>query len=167
MSDVMRNIRIEKLTLNMGTGKEQEKLERSVKLLAKITGMSPVKCITKKRIPTWGVRPGLPIGCKVTVRRSDDLLKRLLVARENKLQESCFDEHGNVNFGLVEYIYIPGVKYDPEIGNLGLDVCVTLERPGFRVKRRKLLRGELSKNHVISKEEAIDFFKQVYKVEVS
>ena len=58
----MREIRIEKITLNIGAGKDVGKLEKGVKLLKNITGINPVKTVTQKRIPTWGLRPGLPIG---------------------------------------------------------------------------------------------------------
>lgn len=62
----MRNIRIEKVTLNIGAGKDQNKLDKARLLLKAITGIEPVKTVTQKRIPGWGLRPGLPIGCKIT-----------------------------------------------------------------------------------------------------
>ena len=54
----MRKIKIEKITLNIGTGMPGEKLEKALKLLQKISQSKPVSRKTKKRIPTWGVRPG-------------------------------------------------------------------------------------------------------------
>ena len=45
--------------------------------------------------------------------------------------------HGNLSFGIHEYIEMPGAKYDPDIGMFGLDVSVNLERPGYRISRRK------------------------------
>ena len=82
-----RNIKIEKITLNIGAGKEQGVLEKGMKLLEYITGILPVKTITQKRIPTWDIRPGLQIGCKVTVRgkKGEELLKRILTAHKEKL----------------------------------------------------------------------------------
>ncbi len=164
----MKEVRIEKVTLNMGTGKDQDKLSKALVLLKNITGRKPIKSISSKRIPTWGVRPGLPVGCKVTVRKKDaeDLLKRLLEAVENKLKPNCFDEHGNVNFGLVEYVDVPGMRYDPDIGVIGLQVCVTLQRAGFRVKKRKLLKAKVGKAHLVQKQDAIDFMKNKFKIEV-
>jgi len=80
----MRNIRIEKITLNVGAGKEQTRLEKGVLLLKGLTGINPVKTFTNKRIPSWGLRPGLPIGCKLTLRKkkAEEILKRLLEAKE-------------------------------------------------------------------------------------
>src|SRR3989338_6519351 len=134
----MREIKIEKITLNVGAGKDQAKLEKGMLLLKNIASLTPVKTYTSKRIPEWGLRPGLPIGCKLTIRKTaaEELLKRLLDAKENKLKKSQFDMEGNISFGIHEYIDIAGVKYDPQIGIMGLEVCVTLERPGFRIKRR-------------------------------
>ena len=63
------------------------------------------------------------------------------------------------SFGIPEYIEIPKVKYDPKIGIIGLNVSVTLERPGFRIKRRKLINRKVSRSHKINKEDAIEFAK--------
>ena len=166
--NVMRNIRVEKITLNIGAGKDQTKLEKGMILLKNITGLNPVKTFTSKRIPEWGLRPGLPIGCKLTLRRAKalEVLKRLLDAKDYKLKPSQFDSSGNLSFGVHEYIDIPGVKYDPKIGIMGLEVCVTLERPGFRVKRKKKGRKKISIKHKIAKEDAIEFMKTKFNVEV-
>ena len=92
-------------------------------------------------------------------------LKKFLQAVENRLKESQFSD-GNFSFGVKEYIHIPGVKYNPEIGILGMDVCVTLERPGFRIKRRKIRRKKIGKKHRISKEETIKWAKEKLGVEI-
>jgi large subunit ribosomal protein L5 len=166
--NVMRNIGVEKVTLNIGAGKNPERLDKGVKLIAAITGRKPIKTITNKRIPAWGLRPGLPIGCKVTLRNkdADEILKRLLEGVERNLKNSQFDNEGNISFGIPEYINVPGAKYDPEIGMMGFQVCITLERKGFRIKRRKLIRKKVAKNHKITKAEAIDFMKEKYKIAV-
>ena len=77
--NLMRNIRVEKVTLNIGAGKDQAKLEKGVVLLNSIADATPIKTITNKRIQEWGLRPGLPIGCKVTLRK--DTAKNLLLHR--------------------------------------------------------------------------------------
>lgn len=166
--NVMRQIRIEKVTLNIGAGKDQNLLKKSSKLLKNITGIDPVKTITRKRIAAWGLRPGLPIGCKITLRKepASDILPKLLSARSNTLAKDNFDEYGNISFGIQEYIDIPGVKYDPEIGMAGLQVSITLERPGFRVKRRKICKKKIRPNHRISRDDAIDFMKGKFKLKV-
>ena len=155
----MRNIRVEKITLNIGAGKDQPRLEKGIALLSVIADSTPIKTITSKRIQEWGLRPGLPIGCKLTLRKNKAiiLLPRLLDAVDNKLNDKQFDENGNIAFGIQEYIEIPGVKYDPKIGIMGLQVCITLERPGYRIKKRKLLARKIPARHRISKQEAISF----------
>jgi len=166
--NVMKKIKIEKLTLNIGAGKSTEKLEKGMKLLKYITGVEPVKTFTNKRIPNWGLRPGLPIGCKLTLRKSQarELLSRLLHAKDNVLKESQFDGHGNIAFGIHEYIDIAGVKYSPEIGIMGLEVCITLERAGFRVKRRRICQSYIPTRHNISKNEAMEFMRHHFNVKI-
>jgi large subunit ribosomal protein L5 len=164
----MREIRIEKVTLNMGVGGDQGKLEKSMKLLEAITGAKPVKTSSKKRIPGWGVRPGLAIACKVNIRgeKAQIVLKKLFEALDFKISPRRFDNVGNFGFGIHEYINIEGVPYDPELGIVGLEVAVTLERPGYRVKKRALRPAKVGKTHKITKEEAIEFVKEKFKVEV-
>jgi large subunit ribosomal protein L5 len=164
----MKQIRLVKLTLNIGAGKEQQVLERGLVLLKQITGIDPVKTITQKRIPGWGLRPGLPIGCKITLRGepAHKIAKRLLVAKNNLLSKNNFDEEGNVSFGIKEYIDIPETKYDPKIGIMGLQASLTLERPGFRVKKRKILKRTIPRKHRISQEESIDFMKKNFNIKI-
>jgi large subunit ribosomal protein L5 len=164
----MRDVRIEKVTLNIGCGKDQSRLDKGIELLKSIAGVSPVKTYTQKRIQEWGLRPGLPIGCKATLRKraARELLKRLLDAREFRLQEGQFDGNGNISFGIHEYIDIPGVKYDPKIGIMGLQVCVTLERPGFRIKRRVIRNARIPRRQRISRQEAVDFMAREYDVKM-
>lgn len=164
----MREIRVAKITLNIGVGKDISKLERSVKLLETITGLKPKKIATKKRIPNWNLRPGLEIGCMVTVRgkKAEELLKRFIEAKEYKMSGKIFDDTGNTSFGFAEYIDIEGIKYDPEIGVIGFNVAVTLERPGYRVKHRFYRQSRIGKRHMITKEEAIDFMKRKFAVKM-
>jgi large subunit ribosomal protein L5 len=163
-----RQIKIEKITLNIGVGKSSDKLDKGLVLLEKVTQLKPVKTLSKKRIAGWGLRPGLPIGCKVTIRgeKTEQLLKQLLGATENKLKKSQFDNEGNVSFGIPEYIDIPGIEYDPAIGVIGLQACVTLGRPGFRIKIRRIQRAKVGAKHRIRREDAIEYFKQKFNVKV-
>ena len=164
----MRQISVEKVTLNIGAGKDQTKLEKGMKLINNITGQSPVKTFTKKRIQEWGLRPGLAIGCKLTLRKgkATELLKRLLEAKDNTLQESNLDNEGNISFGISEYIDIPGVDYDPDIGIMGLQVCITLRRSGFRIKHRAIKRREIPKKIRIRRGESIDFMKKLFNLNI-
>ena len=162
----MREIRIEKITLNMGVGAPGDKLDNSVKLLETISGAKAVRTQTMKRIPTWGVRPKLLIGCKVTLRgkKASEVLKKLLSAMNNYLPEKKFDDQGNFSFGIDEYINIAGVEYDQKLGIVGLEVAVTLERPGYRIKKRMLLKKKVPINHRINAEEAIEFMKKNFGI---
>ena len=169
----MRKIRIEKVTINIGVGEPGEKLEKAeevVRRILKLVGIDqkPVRTKAKVRVQRWGIRPGLPIGVKVTVRgkKAYELLNLLFDAIERKIKASSFDPYGNFSFGIREYIDIPGMKYDPAIGIYGMDVTVTLERPGYRVKRRKRKRSKVGKKHLITKDEAIEFVKETFGVEV-
>ncbi len=164
----MQAVRLEKVTLNIGAGKDQAKLEKGVKLIKVITGIEPMKTVTNKRIPAWGLRPGLPIGCKLTLRKqpAKELLKRLLVAKSNKLSWSQFDNRGNISFGIHEYIDIPSVPYQPELGVLGLEVCISLEKPGFRIKRRKIRVKPIPPRHQITREQAVEFMQKEFSVSI-
>lgn len=167
MQNPMKEIRLEKVTLNIGCAGNLEKIERAKKLLEYLTGRKPI--ITKsRRRSTFGIAKGKPIGAMVTLRKkaAEEFLKKGLAAIGNKLSAKQFDPEGNFSFGIKEYIHIPGVKYVHEIGILGLDVCVTLERPGFRVKRRRVKKGKIPKKHRISREEAIEWVKKNFGVKV-
>lgn len=162
----LKEIKIEKVTLNIGTGQPGPALEKALKLLKSITGRKPCETKTKKRIPTWGIRPGLVIGCKVTVRgkEAETLLVRMFKAVENKVNLRKIDESGNLSFGIKEYLDIPNVEYDISIGVMGMDVAVTLTRPGYRVKLRKLKPRPIGNSHKITREEARAFFEEKFKI---
>lgn len=164
----MKRIRVEKVTLNVGAGKDEEKLKRGVKLLKKITGLEPMKTITNKRIPTWALRPGLAIGCKITLRgeQAEKLLKNLLAARDNVLSAKQFDKQGNFSFGIAEYVDIPQVDYDPEIKVMGFEVAVTLGRPGFHISRRKRQKKRIPGRHRIHSNEAIKFVREQFGAKI-
>ncbi len=164
----MRQIKVEKITLNMGAGGPGDKLEKALKLLKKIADATPIKTKTKKRIPTWGIRPNLEIGAKVTLRgrKAEEILKRLLTAKKNKLLKKKFDKFGNISFGVEEYISIPGVDYDASIGIIGLECAVTLKRPGFRIARRRLQPRPVPNRHSISPEESMQFMKEKFNITI-
>lgn len=166
--NVMREPRVAKVVLNFGAGKNQDLLEKGIKLFKSLTTVTPVKCITQARIAAWGLRPGLPVGAKATLRGKEalTLLPRLLYAKEFRLKESCFDNVGNVSFGIPEYIDIKDANYDSTIGIIGLQVSVTLERPGYRVGRRRIRSSVIPATHRISKEESMEFMKHHFKVQV-
>ncbi len=164
----MRKPHVSKVVANMGVGSGGEGMEPALKLLEKLTGRKPVKTYSKHKIPAWGLRQGLPIGAKVTLRGKEarDFLERSLAASENTLKESNFDDAGNLSFGIEQYVFYQNMKYDPSIGTMGLQVSVTLERPGFRIKKRKIRKSGIGKAHMITKEDAISFIKEEFKATV-
>jgi len=164
----MREIRVEKVVINVGVGKTGEELQKAQKIIEKITQAKAVKTKAKVRQPKWGIRPGLEIGVKVTLRgkKALDFLRKALETKEFTLKESQFDNFGNFAFGVAEHIELPGVKYEPELGIIGFDVIVALERPGYRVKRRKYKKAKVGKKHRITKEEAIEFAKEKLGIKV-
>lgn len=166
--NVMQELRISKITVNIGVGEGGEKLAKAENLLEKLTEQKPLKTLARSTNPTFGIRKGVPIACKVTLRKekAEKFLRKALDAVERKLKSTNFDNLGNVSFGIKEHIDIPGVRYDPAVGIFGMDVCLTVERPGYRIKRRKILQRKISKSHSIAKEEAINFMKEKYNVSV-
>ena len=165
----MKKIFLSKVVLNMGVGKSGEPIEIGKKTLSQITGKKPNTRNAKKSQRDWGVRKGEPIGVAVTVRDNDaiELLKRLLVTKDNKISGRSIDNEGNISFGIKEHIDIPGIKYDPKIGILGFDISVRLTRPGFSVKVRDRHKANIGKQHKITAEEAKDFVKNEFGVSVS
>ena len=161
-------ISIEKVTINIGVGQAGEQMEKAKKLIEKLTGQKAIERKTQKRIPAWGVRKGLAIGTKTTLRKqkAEDFLKKCLEAADNKIKKSSFDEYGNFGFGIKEYIDLPKIKYDPEIGMFGFDVNVTMKKWGYRNTKRKIKQTKIPKKHRVTKEEAINYIKEKYNVEV-
>jgi len=166
--NLMKKISITKVVLNMGIGKSGEPIDLGKKALEQITGKKPNARNAKKSQRDWGVRKGEPIGVAVTVRGDDanKLIKKLLVAKDNQVKESAFDDEGNLSFGIKEHIDIPEIKYDPKIGILGLEVSITLGRPGFSIKHRSLRKAKVGKNHRIRKNDAIKFLTDEFGVEI-
>jgi large subunit ribosomal protein L5 len=163
----MRRISIGKVVINIGVGKSGEAVERARKVLEQITAQKPASRKARKSIRDFGTHEGEPIGLVVTARgqeRCRELMTRLLAARDKKLKASSFDSRGSVSFGLKEHIEIPGIRYDPEIGIWGMNVSILLERPGYRVSRRQHKSSRLGKGHVISQEEAIEYFRREFGV---
>ena len=164
----MREIRLDKLTLNIGAGEAGPKLEKGKALLEYITQGKVVITKTHKRT-TFGPAKGRPIGAKVTLRGNQamEILGKLLQGVDNRLKPGQFDRNGNFSFGIHEYIHIPGIKYNPDIGIMGFDVAITLMRPGFRVSRKRIRPGKIGKNHRITPQEAQEWVKREFQTKVT
>ncbi len=160
--------RIEKVTVNMSVGKSGETLEKAAKVLEQLTGQRPCKRRAKKTIRDFGIRKGEPIACLVTLReeKARAFLKKAFQAVDNKLSKDSFDRYGNFSFGIKEHIEIPGTKYVPELGIYGMDVSVTMGRPGYRVKRRRRARSKVGLSHLLTRDEATLFIKDEFGVEI-
>ena len=155
--NIMRKIKIEKVILSVGGTAEE--IEKGFKLLKYITGRNPAKMKSNKRIPSLGVRPNLEVGALVTIRKSpEEVIKRVLVPINNVLKKRCVSEN-TLSFGIKEYIEIPGVEYQRDLGIRGFDFTITFVRTGRRIKLRKIKRSKVSVKQNISKEEIIKFMK--------
>ncbi len=163
----LREIKLAKITVNIGAGESGLKLEKAKKLLEKLTGAKVVTTITHDRT-TFGMAKHRPIGVKTTLRgdAAQKFLKIAFQSLGNKLKPKQFDSTGSFSFGVAEYINLPGIKYDPEIGILGMDVAVSLERPGYRIKKRMIKPKKVGKHHQIKKEEAMEFAKKEWGLKV-
>ena len=165
----MKRIYLEKVVLNMGMGRSGDAINIAKKALEQITmGRKPCQRNAHSSQRDWGVRKGEPIGVSVTLRGQEakDLLKRLLEAKGNTVNGRSFDEFGNYSFGIHEHIDIPGVKYEPQIGILGLGVSVALARPGYNIRKRSKHRKGIGRSHAITSREAQDFITSEFGAQV-
>ena len=160
--------RIAKVTVNIGVGEGGERLQKAAKVLEMLTGQKPSFRRARRTIREFGVRKGEPIAVVVTLRREKALkfLNMVFEALGWRIKSSSFDDFGNVSVGVKEHIMLPGVKYDPELGIFGMDIAITLERPGFRVMRRRRKKSSIPRRHRVSKVEAQIFFEKVLNVKV-
>jgi large subunit ribosomal protein L5 len=135
-------------------------------ILEQITGQRPCQRQAKQTIRSWGIRRNEPIACLVTLRdeKADIFLRKAFDGVRNRLNPRSFDKNGNFAFGVAEHIDLPGTRYDPNLGIMGMDVNVTIERPGYRVKRRKRIRSKIGSSHRVTPEEAQKFIEEKYNV---
>lgn len=164
----MKEIQISQVTVNISEGQVGDGVQKAKQLLEKLTDQEAIKTESTGESKSFGLRSGLNIGATVTLRGEEarDFLEQVLPAINHELPESSFDGNGNFGFGISEYIDIPGIDYDADIGMKGMEVTVTLERPGYRVKKRDNKPSEIGKDHRVSDEEAQEFLKEELGVEV-
>ncbi|MDH3191315.1 MAG: 50S ribosomal protein L5 [Nitrosopumilus sp.] len=164
----MKKISLEKVVLNMGVGRSGDAIEIAKKALDQISGKKSCAREAKETQRDWGIRKGEPIGVAVTIRGEDAkaLLKRLFEAKGNQLNGKAFDNFGNYSFGIREHIDIPQVKYDPQIGILGLGISVTLTRPGYGIRKRSKHKASVGKKHIIKSQEAKDYLTKEFGVTI-
>ncbi len=133
---VMEIPRLTKITLNMGVGEaSQDKkiVDNAVNDMTLIAGQKPVVTIAKKAIAGFKIREGMPIGCKVTLRRDNmyEFLDRLVnfsiprIRDFRGLSAKGFDGQGNYNMGMSEQIAFPEIDYDKIDKLRGLNISFT------------------------------------------
>jgi len=164
----MRKISLDKIVLNMGVGKSGDAIEIAKRALEQISGKKSCARNARETQRDWGIRKGEPIGVSVTIRGEDAkaLLKRLLEAKGDAVKGKSFDNFGNLSFGINEHIDIPGVKYEPQIGILGLGISIALSRPGYRIRKRSKHKASVGKSHIITSQEAKDYLVKEFGVTV-
>jgi large subunit ribosomal protein L5 len=160
--------KIEKVVVNLSVGKSGEPLEKAARVLKELTGQTPCKRKAKQTIRDFGIRKGESIACIVTLRNQNamEFLSKVLPVIDKKIARRSFDEQGNFSFGIKEHIEIQGVKYDPDVGIFGMDVCVSMSRPGYRVKNRRREKAKIGSGHILTPEESMAFAKDKLGVEI-
>ncbi|MFH1056441.1 MAG: 50S ribosomal protein L5 [Candidatus Micrarchaeota archaeon] len=165
----LNSVFLEKITLNIGVGEGGQALENAKTLLQNVSGSTPVVTLARSRNPSFQIRKGDPIGVKITLRGkpAGEVLVRALQAVDKTIPSKSFDSNGNVAFGVKEYIDFPGVKYDPRIGMLGFDVCISLRKKGVRISQRRIAKRKLPGKQRVSPVEAKEFLEKKFGVNFS
>ncbi len=128
--------RLDKIVINMGVGEatqDKKKVDQAVSEMEAIAGQNPVVTKAKKSIAQFKLREGMPIGCKVTLRkeRMYEFLDRFItialprVRDFRGLNDKSFDGRGNYACGLKEQLIFPEISYDKVDQVRGMDVIVT------------------------------------------
>jgi len=167
-SNPMRKVDLNKVTVNICVGNDKSGMVKAEKLLSKLTNKTPVKNTAKKRLATWQLRPGLPIGYKVTLRDEDakKFIQWILDSKGKKLSRNSIDKNSNFSVGFHEYLDLIGMKYDAEIGIMGFEVMATFSRPGFRVKSRALKPAKVPQRHRVTPDEVVNYMKENFGVKM-
>lgn len=164
----MRELRIDKVVVNISAGEAGEKVLKAGKVLNILTGQKPVELRAKSTIKDWGMRKGMHMAVKVTMRgpKTLEFLKKAFWTKNNRVAAYSFDDEGNFSLGIGDYTDFEHMKYDPDIGEFGMDISVLLRRKGVRVERRKIRKRKVPKRHRITRAEGMEFMKNTFGLEV-
>jgi large subunit ribosomal protein L5 len=162
----MTTPKLDKVVVHVSVGEGGQKLINAENIVRTLAGQATVRTSAKKTQPIFGIRKGQDIGCKTTLRRkrASIFLDRALETRQKLLHDFQFDENGNVSFGIVDHTDFSGMTYDPQIGIFGMDVIVSLKKPGYRVVRRHAMQHRIPIRHRVTRDEAIAFLQENYNV---
>ena len=138
LKNMMQVPRLKKIVINMGVGKAIEDikiLEAAMQELAVITGQKPVITRSKTAIANFKLRKGMPIGCKVTLRRARmyEFLDRLINAALPRIRDfrgvppKAFDKQGNYTIGIAEQVIFPEVEIDKVQRVQGMDITFVIK----------------------------------------
>ncbi len=149
--NIMEVPRLEKIVINMGVGEavaDSKKIKSAVNEMSLIAGQQPVVTKAKKSVATFKLREGMPVGCKVTLRRERmyEFLDRLITIALPRVRDfrgvsgKSFDGRGNYAMGLKEQIVFPEIDYDSvdEIRGMDIIICTTAKTDQ---EARALLKG--------------------------
>lgn len=166
--NVMSRPRIEKVVVNCSVGEGGVRLEKAQKILESLIGQKPEVRKAKKTVKGFGIHRGEPIALRATLRKAKatEFLLKALKAVNNNLKYSSFDDCGNVSFGIREHLDIPGTRYNPELGMIGMDVSVHITKPGYRVCLRRRRTSRIGRRQRVTRDEAIQFLKELASVNV-
>ena len=157
----MRNIRVEKLVINICVGESGDAVSKAARVLQQISGQEPIygkgreywpedsNAIARFTIRSFSIRRNEKISVHATIRgeKALEILERGLKVKEYELVKRNFSDSGN---------------FDPNTGIFGMDFYVQLARPGGRVSKRKAQRSHIGYSHKVTREEAMEWFKKTY-----
>ncbi|HTT26433.1 MAG TPA: 50S ribosomal protein L5 [Thermoplasmata archaeon] len=161
-----RAVRVIKVVVNAGVGESGEPRAKAERVLRMITNAKPVATRAKATNRDLGLRMGQEIGAKVTLRGPTALefLNRALEARDRQMDPDSVDRSGNFSFGIADYTDFPGMKYDPAIGIVGMDICVEVGRAGWRIRHRQRSARALPRHLRVRPDETRAFLAGPLKV---